>query len=131
MSLAAVAAFASAGLMQAAEHASFHLPVTAHWGQVVLEPGDYKMILPEPSTGQMEFVVRGAGTAVYESPLVATTQDVSNSSYLKLREIDGNYFIREFTSGPTGETFTFPIPKRSHRQQEAMGADRSLSVAVN
>ncbi len=44
--IAVLTAFAGAGLMQAAEQAAFHLPVTAHWGQVVLQPGDYKMSLP-------------------------------------------------------------------------------------
>jgi len=127
--LASLTAFAGTGLMQAAEQASFHLPFAAHWGQTVLAPGDYKMYLPERSTGDMKFLIRGAGKAVYATPLVAGTKHISASSYLSIRAVDGNYFVREFSSGPDGETFTFPIPKTAHRQRGAKGI--SLAVAQN
>jgi hypothetical protein len=130
ISLAAVAALAGTGLVQGAGKTTFHLPVAAHWGRVLLEPGDYKMYLPEPSTGREQFLIKGADKAVFEAPIVATTQKVSDSSYLKLREVDGNYFVREFSFGPSGESFTFPIPKGSHRQQMAIRGEKNLAVAV-
>jgi hypothetical protein len=131
ISLAALTAFASAGLMQGAEQAAFHLPVAAHWGQSVLAPGDYKMYLPERSGGGMRFLVSGLGKSVFETPLVMGTQNFSSTSYLKLREIDGNYFVREFSSGPAGEIFTFPVPKTPHRRGAEKGVNISLAVAGN
>ncbi|HEX4228328.1 MAG TPA: hypothetical protein VHZ07_06640 [Bryobacteraceae bacterium] len=130
ISLAAVAAFTTTGLVEAAEQAAFHLPVAAHWGQVLLQPGDYKMYLPELSTGDLEILVKGADKAAFERPLVAVTHNVSASSYLKLRKVDGNYFVREFSFGPSGESFTFPIPKARYREQMTMRGDTSVTVAA-
>jgi hypothetical protein len=131
ISFAAVAAFASAGIMQGAQKATFHLPIAAHWGEVLLQPGDYSMYLPELSTGDTKLLVRGEGKTAFENPIVATTQTVSTTSYLKLREVAGNYFVREVKLGPSGHAFTFSIPKTGHREQMAMGSGKSLTVAVN
>ncbi|HWF45791.1 MAG TPA: hypothetical protein VG168_02205 [Bryobacteraceae bacterium] len=131
MSFAAVAAFAATGLMQGAQKATFHLPVTAHWGMVLLQPGDYSMYLPELANGDTKLLVRGEGQIAFETPIVATTQEVSTTSYLKLRQVDGNYFIREVKLGPSGHDFTFSIPKAGHREQMAMDGSKSLTVAVN
>lgn len=115
---AALAAFACTGLMQAEEHASFHLPITAHWGSVVLEPGDYRIAFPDASMGERTFrVEHTGGKTVRELPLVISPQQNSDRSSLRLQEIDGDYFIREFSSGPTGKSFLFPVPKTNHRQQ--------------
>src|SRR5947209_15989236 len=104
-------AFISTALMQAAQQGTFHLPVTAHWGQVVLEPGDYRMSFPSPSAGQIEFLVQGAHKTVFELPLVTDVQNISSRSYFKLYAINGDYFIRELSFGPGGKTFTFSLPK--------------------
>jgi hypothetical protein len=130
LNLAALTAFAGTGLMQAAEQATFHLPVTAHWGQMVLEPGDYKMSLPALSLGKIAFQVIGSDKSFFELPQSTTVNDPSNSSHLKLVVFNGSYFVREFTSGPTGKMFTFAVPKTSHRQQVAKGGDNSLAVTV-
>lgn len=130
ISLAALAAFASTGLLQAAEHATFHMPFAAQWGQTVLQPGDYKMTLPEPGTGDTKFLVKGADKAVFELSLVATAQSVSSSSYFKLKEINGRYFVTEFSSGPSGKTFTFSVPKSRHVQQMAKSEDEKILVAA-
>ena len=132
LNIAALTVFASTGLMHAAEHATFHLPVPAHWGQVVLQPGDYKMSLPEPSIGRSTFVVVGADRAFFEMPQSTNSvYDTSDSSYLKLVAIDGSYFVREFASGPNGKLFTFGVPKASHRQEMAKGGDSGFAVTVN
>jgi hypothetical protein len=129
INFAALAAFVGTGLMQGAQQATFHLPVTAHWGKAVLEPGDYKMMLPAPSAGQREFLVQGPRQTVLELPLVTDVQNISSSSHLKLYEVNGDYFIRELSFGPEGKTFTFSVPKTSHRRLVANGDSSVLDIA--
>ncbi len=128
---AALAAFVGAGLMQGAEQATFHLPFTAHWGQAVLEPGDYKMLLPAPSALRMELLVTGPHKTVFELPLITDVQHISNSSHLTLWKLDGDYFVRELSFGPSGKTFTFSVPKTSHRVEVSKREISSLAVAGN
>ena len=113
--LAAAAGLAGAGLMQAAEQAKFHLPVAAHWGSVVLQPGDYNLWLPDVAAGERMFRIERDGKTVRELPLVTDVQKTSESSYLELRQIDGDYFVRELSFGPTGRAFTFSVPKTRQR----------------
>jgi hypothetical protein len=117
LGLAAIAAFATTGLMQGSEIGTFYLPTATHWGQALLEPGSYKVYLPDFSPDQLKLRVEGAGKAVYEMPVVTDVQSNSASNYLKLSEIDGIYFIREFSSGATGKTFTFAVPETSRREE--------------
>ena len=117
---ATLSAFASTGLMQAAEQATFHLPMEVHWGSAVLAPGDYSMSLPNVSLGQKTLRVAGGGRTTDQLPLVTNVENNnSNSSHLELWLINGNYFVREFSCGPAGKTFVFSVPKSSHRQQVA------------
>lgn len=128
VTFAAITAIAGTELMQGAQLAAFHLPVAAHWGQATLEPGDYKIYLPEPSTGETQFLVRGAHKTIYALPLLTTGKNISASSYLDLREINGVYFVRELSFGPAGETFVFHVPKTGRRQQIAERGDITLAV---
>jgi hypothetical protein len=127
-SVTALAALTGTASMQGA---TFHLSTPAHWGEVVLAPGDYKLSLPAPSLGRVAFRIEGAGQSVFAFP-VSTNDAQSNSasSYLKLSEIDGAYFIREFSSGATGKTFTFAMPKQTRHQEMAKGHDNSFALSV-
>jgi len=132
LSLTALAAFASSGIMQAAEQATFHLPFAAHWGPVVLKPGAYKMSLPVPSAGAGTFQIVGVNKSFFELPQSTDVEESVNSSYLTLVKIDGSYFVREFASKQSGKRFTFGVPKTNHRQEIANGGGvSSLVVAVN
>jgi hypothetical protein len=129
--LAALVAFAGTATMQGAEQARFHLSTPAHWGEVVLPPGDYEVLLPAPAVGRTAFRIEGAGKSMYEFPLTTDkSQNYSASSYLKLEEIDGSYFVREYSSGPTGRTFTFSIPKQTRHQEMAKRRDNSIVLSV-
>lgn len=130
LSFAAVAAFASTGLMQGAVHNTFHLSTETHWGNSVLEPGDYAIDVPVTSLGRTQLLVHGAGKIVFEVPLTQYAQKNSDSNYLKLSKIDGEYFISEFSSGATGQTFTFSVPKAKHHQLTARGNEGNLALAV-
>lgn len=99
--------------------ATFHLPVEAHWGMAVLEPGDYKLLAPDVSRAQLTFMVRGPEGGVYVLPLVTNTQDVSNRSYLTLQKVNDAYFVTNYSAGPSGKEYIFPAPKAVRRQSIA------------
>ena len=131
-SLATVAALASTVTMQAAPQGKFHLSTPAYWGQAKLPAGDYTIVMPAPSLGHSGFLIEGDNKTVFEYPLVTnTTGEYSASNILKLSEYDGNYYIREFASGATGKTFTFPVPKAIRRQEMASGKDSGFALAVH
>ena len=128
--ITAIAALACTGIMQAEQHGTFHLTTEVHWGKTVLEPGNYRMVLPDPSLRQFPFRIEGASQMIFELPIVTDFQPYSNSSSLKLVEVDGSYFVREFSSGATGKTFTFSVPRANRREIGATGGDNSFDVAV-
>ena len=130
-SLTMAALLVSTGLMEGAEQAKFHLPVTAHWGQAVLLPGDYRILLPEPSLGQMNFRLVSASETLFELPLVTNEGSNPNASYLKLTAVDGTYFIREFSSAPSGKAFLFSVPKEKHSRELAKAEDTRIPVSTN
>ena len=94
MTLTALCALTVALPMNAAEQAKFHLPVQAHWGKAILEPGDYRVSLPAPSLGRTSFHVEGGGKTLLEMPQVTSYEGNAIPSHLKLTEVDGAYFIR-------------------------------------
>lgn len=116
--------------MQASQQATFHLSVVTHWGQAVLQPGDYKMSLPDDPLGQRELKVEGNGRTVYVFPLVADSTEKGGASHLNLTQIDGQYFVHGFASGVLGKEFTFYTPKLKHHE-ETMAKDAATSTGIN
>ncbi|MBV8572880.1 MAG: hypothetical protein JO319_19830 [Acidobacteriaceae bacterium] len=110
------------------EHASFHLPVQAHWGTAVLQPGDYRMVSPDLAFGQPTFVVRGADSGAFVIPLVTEASRVSKDCYLKLQQINGTYFVTEYLAGPAGTTYTFAAPKNGRHQSFAQNHTTLVAV---
>lgn len=130
-SLIALAASAGIGTMQGAQQATFHLSAPAHWGQALLMPGDYKLLTPDPSTGHAVFLVEGGGKSIYELPIVSgDAQHSFASSHLTLSEVDGSYFVHEFSSAVTGKTFIFAIPNPNHSQETARRLENSIVLSV-
>jgi hypothetical protein len=129
ITVASLSALASAAIMQGAQQCTFHLPVAAHWGKVLLQPGDYSLSRASSIVDQAIFRVDGAGTTAFEIPLLAEEQSPSDRSYLKLSAVGGDYFVREFSSGITGKTFEFSVPKEVRRKL-ASSTDAGLALAV-
>ena len=130
LTLIALAAFASIGVMQGGVQGTFHLTDEARWGQAVLQPGDYTIVLPTPSLDQPRLCVQGEGKTAFELPNITEYQNYSNRSYLKLTQVDGEYFVTEFSSGATGKTFTFQMPKAVRRHLAANGVPNTLALDV-
>jgi hypothetical protein len=128
LGLAALCASAIAIPAQAEEQATFHLPVRAHWGAAVLEPGDYRVALPAPSVGRIDFQIIGGGKSLRALPQVTDVRRGSKTrSQLVLAQIDGTYFVREFSSQSAGKAFLFAVPK-SRGTQVAKSANQALPV---
>lgn len=94
-----------------AQQGKFSLPVEAHWGNAVLEPGDYRILGPAPTSSIGVIYIYGGGKAQMALPAVSDTQKLSGHSYLRLINVGGTYVIREFSSGYTGHSYLFGIPK--------------------
>ncbi len=107
--------------------ATFHLPVEAHWGMAVLEPGDYSMTLPDLSHGQEVFVVRGSANA-FVLPIVTNTEKASDANYLKLQKVNGTYFVIEYQAGVEGKAYEFSTPKAARHQAIADRAGTLVAV---
>jgi hypothetical protein len=114
-------AIAGAGVMQAGQQATFHLPFAATWGNAVLPPGDYRVSLPMLSVGPREFYLTGQGTRVLIPPMSTDVDSLRathlDHSYLRLVNVDGVYYVENYESGPTGIEFSFKVPKQKHRVQ--------------
>jgi len=127
---AALIAIGGTALMQASEQATFHLSVVTHWGHSVLQPGDYKMSLPDDPLGERELKVEGNGRTVYIFPIVADSREKGGSSHLELTEVNGQYYVHGFASGVLGKEFTFYTPKAKHHE-EIVAKDGSTSTGIN
>jgi hypothetical protein len=108
-----------------AGQANFHLPFDAHWGTLTLTPGDYRIALPEAAAPVAVFYVKGQSAQGLELAGRFDFGEAGGKSYLKLVNVNGEYFVREYVSGTSGKTFTFLVPKATHRQQIS---ERILSV---
>jgi hypothetical protein len=116
--------------MHAAQHATFHLSVVTHWGSATLQPGDYKMYLPDEAVNQHQLKVEGQGKTVYLFPLVADSEREEGGSRLDLSEVNGQYFVKDFFSSASGKEYRFYLPKARNRQ-EAVARHSATSVVVN
>ncbi len=97
--------------MQAnAQQGTFNLPVQAHWGTAVLEPGEHRIRMPIP-LGQRYFYVRGGEGTQVTVPLSTEILRGSNKSFLHLSRVNGEYYVDAYQSGVSGQRFTFSTPK--------------------
>jgi hypothetical protein len=111
---ALLASVLSVGSSFAEQLVNFHLPVPVKWGNTILEPGDYRMEIPSSSLGVPSVCMKNAKRSVMVLPLMTSSSDsskLSNRSYLQLVNVNGTYFVRKYTSGITGRTLMFAIPK--------------------
>lgn len=94
-----------------AEEATFTLPFQARWGRQVLEPGQYRMVVPSSTSGIQVFELTGNGKTILLPTGGISYGMESDRSYLELVNSDGMYTVREFNSGATGKSFRFPVWK--------------------
>ncbi len=128
-SFAAVAAGLGILALQAsAQQAKFNLPVEAHWGSAVLEPGDYTVSLPQADSAAHIFHLFGDGHGSMVMPTTTEPKPITNHSYLELVKVDGTYYVREYKSGHTGKTFIFGVPKGTRESTFASAATTTIAA---
>lgn len=121
---AMLAVLFGAATMQASVQATFHLPVTTHWGQATLAPGDYKILVQDGQSNLRNVMIQGQGRTVFALPLVADSNSSSAAhSHLELVERDGKYFIKEYCSQLEGKTYSFGVPKQ-------LNPEKSITVEI-
>jgi hypothetical protein len=112
-----------------AQQATFHLPFVAHWGSMVLEPGDYKLSAPVEWSAIHLIQVSQRG---HSSRMLPQSIDLPHShldrSSLELVNVNGAYFVRRYKSALTGQIFTFPVPKAARETEIASAAIRAFPV---
>src|SRR5438270_12846410 len=100
--MAAFAAAVGLGATQMnAQQGTFNLPFAAHWGNVVLQPGEHEVKVPLVMEQKRVFLSGAEGTEM-SVPLVTEQIPESNHSYLHVVNINGTNYIDEYNCGETG-----------------------------
>lgn len=125
----------AAGLMASQANAqnatgTFKLPFQAHWGNAVLEPGEYTISLPSESTMSPIMQVSGQGKTIMVLMAVSGRTE-SGRSYLRVENIGQAHVIRELDYGATGRLIRFSVPKSVRNQAglERSAQDTRIAVA--
>jgi hypothetical protein len=117
--------FALAAAHLQAQNATFTLPVQAHWGKMVLSPGEYTLQIPYAAGQKVVYVERD------EKRMMATTLTMdanhpSERSYLHLTRVNGEFYVDAYQSAAVGQRLFFAAPKASHHTAELAQRDTMM-----
>ena len=116
--------------MQAnAQQGTFNLPVQAHWGNAVLQPGEHRVQVPLP-LGQTVVYLRTGERTQMTVPLTTESIAGSSRSYLHLSKVNGEYYVDAYQAGISGQRFIFPKPKAAHNADSGAEDTESTLVSV-
>jgi hypothetical protein len=105
--------------------ATFNLPVEAYWGEAVLSPGQYTIVIERGAASPIVHLREGTRqiASIFTGPFVNENQ--SQRGQLTLKQINGAYVVKTFDAGLIGKSFTFATPKVvRNRQFEAKETSR-------
>ena len=126
LNVGAITAALSTSLLYAdGQHLKFNLPFRAHWGDMTLEAGDHAFSVPFTNSWPQTIALEQNGKRVVIAAMTEYGDAESNASYLRLVNVDGSYFVREYYSGPSGKRFTFPTPKPTRQSP-----DRAIRIRL-
>ncbi len=108
-----------------AGQATFHLPFSARWGTVYMAPGDYRVTLPESDSEASVFYLQSKSQRGFAVAGSLRHDEPQDKSYLKLVNVDGEYYVKQYVSASKGKIFLFQTPKRSHFEEFA---GRTISI---
>jgi hypothetical protein len=94
-------------------HGTFKLPVKAHWGKMVLAPGDYEFSV-DTSAANRVLVVRSKDTGRSGMILAASIGDADapSGSALKLLKAEDGMYVRTLYLNDARVALGFAQPKR-------------------
>ncbi len=94
-----------------AQQASFTLPFEAHWGQAVLQPGEYKVHFPSGADSSRVVQVLGNGKIDLIVPQVTDYRmNETGIGHLTLVNDGGIYKVTGITDITGGRNFSFAVP---------------------
>ncbi|MBV9762267.1 MAG: hypothetical protein JO340_17035 [Acidobacteriaceae bacterium] len=109
-----------------AGEAVFRLPVETHFGNVTLNPGEYRIITPSATSSIGVVYLYGNGEFRATLPLTIGGHPEAGRSYLEAVNIGGEYYVTKYNAGSSGQILTFALPKaileeaRLHRQSKPL-----------
>ncbi len=116
--------------LASAQQVTFHLPFAAHWGPMLLESGDYKLLDPVGQSGNhLIYISQPGHSEIVLAQSTETQPRHFDRSSLELVNVNGAYFVKRYRSAVTGQVFTFPVPKASPETKMASNAVTSVPVA--
>ena len=112
-----------------AQRATFTLPFQVHIGNVILQPGEYRLNAPSATSAIRVIYFYGNGKVQAALPAAIDAYADPGESHLELVNVGGSYFVRKFVSGVTEKTYTFGVPKAARR--EILANTRATSIPVS
>ena len=112
-------------------YGKFNLPFEAKWGRAVLQPGEYKIFLPLPTSAVQMINVTGNGKTQYVMTATVDGQRPYGPSLLRLVKVGDAYFVKEFESGAQGKLFSFVTPRAPQETPvETEAGSQTTTVSV-
>jgi hypothetical protein len=135
LALAGLALGLTTGTARAASglKGTFELPVAAYWGNTLLQPGQYT-ILMSTEVGSITRVpsIHISGQGVYATFLAVARPDrESGRNYLAIENVGGSYVIRAFDAGLLGQSFAFGVTKSVKNKALQASVEPALTVPVS
>jgi hypothetical protein len=121
------ASYVGTAQAQQASLGTFTLPVAAHFGSVVLQPGEYRI---SALTGTSFIRVAGEGGI---ATILATSIDPQagrDHGKLTLANVNGTFALQRFESGVTGTRFDFDIAKLRGKDSERLSASQRSAFEI-
>jgi hypothetical protein len=126
---ALAAAVGLGALQMSAQQGTFNLPVAAHWGNAVLQPGEHSVRIPIAPSGQKLVYLLSDRNTQMTVPLSSEPLTQSGRSYLHLVKINGTYYVDAYQSEINGAKFFFPKPK-ANRTAGPIAEEESTIISV-
>lgn len=98
-------------MQMSAQQGTFNLPVEAHWGHAVLEPGQHSVRIPLGTSGQQIAYLTSDKDTQMTVPLSSQPLTRANRSYLHLVKINGTFYVDAYQSATNGSKYFFARPK--------------------
>lgn len=129
---AVAAALGLCAMQMSAQQGDFTLPVAAHWGNVVLQPGSHRVSMPIEPSGLKIVYLESNNERAMTLPVTSQPADEGMHSYIRLSKINGTYYVTAYQNEIAGHKYFFAKPKSDRSAGPAdveMGESTLISVA--
>jgi hypothetical protein len=109
---------------------TFELPAAAYWGDTLLQPGEYTVVMDIGYSKPPVVHLTGEGVRVNMLTMSMPFKE-SGRSILKLEDINGTYVVREFDAGFLGKAYPFEVTKSVRNKALRASAGPSIELPVS